>query len=404
MTVDEKIRNAASETRSAFSGRPHPPITRIGNRAAVRRFVAVAAGALLVFATIGVAGWVAVGGSADVAETADTPPPTPAPSQPSVTEPTDNTIPPTTTPDSAVPADDGLSDTSAIPEGWRSDFPEDGEFLLLDSGIAFAAFPQPESEENDWWVSIARAEHFDGSHTFGPDDQAVNVDQIPEVFVLLAFGDETSEVVVAGFAPADASTVEITFGKTPVTIDRVFQRTEVGRSVFVGSFPAELILDQESPLPIDISATDADGQEIPLPSVEYQGSSVNDQYTGPITSDLFRIPPPLITGSTTSGSRPEVVACQGGPGVDDVPPNQGREIANGEVLSTPRAVLEALLGGELSDSWYPHGGFIEMAMDDGTIAYAVPFNDDLASGAVVLIEVAPVADGWTVTSWETSGC
>lgn len=401
MTVDEKIRNAASETRSAFSGRPHPPITRIRSRAAVRRFVAVAAGAVLVFATIGVAGWVAMGGSADMAETADTPLPTPAPSQPVVTE---DASPSTTTRGSTVPADDGLSDTSAIPEGWRTDFPEDGEFLLLDSGIAFAAFPQPESEENDWWLSIAQAEHFDGSHSFGPDDQGVNVDRIPEVFVLLAFSDETSEVVVAGIAPAGASKVDITFGKTPVTIDRVFQRPEVGRSVFVGSFPAELILDQEPPLPIEMSATDADGHEVPLLSVGYQSASVNDQYTGPITSELFRIPPPLIADSITADSLPEVVECQGGPEADDVPPNQGREIADGEVLPTPRGALEALLGGELSDSWYPHGGYVEIAMDDGTIAYAVPFNDDLASGAVMLIEVAPVADGWAVTLWEGSGC
>ncbi|HEX9865948.1 MAG TPA: hypothetical protein VGC03_13365 [Acidimicrobiia bacterium] len=399
MTVDQKVREAASETRSAFAGRPRPPIGRLASRAVVRRFTAVAASILLVFATIGVAAWV---GSGDVAGTADTPPVTSATSQP-VTEPTVNTVPPTTAPTSTLPDDDGLSDTSAIPEGWRNDFPEDGQFLLLDSGIALAAFPESESE-NDWWMTIAHAPHIDGIHEFGPDDQGTTLPGMPEVSLLVAFSDERPEIVVAGIAPADTSTIEIRFGDATIKVDRVFQRGEVGRSVFVGSFPSELLASQNPPIPVEMSATGAGGQQITLPDIRYQGSSGNHEYAGPITPELFRIPPPLIADSITADSLPKVVSCQGGPGVENPPANRGGEITDGEVLPSPETALRALLAGELRDTWYPQGGYIEIALPDGTTAYAVPFNGDLNSGAVMLIEVERTPDGWTVTSWEGSGC
>ncbi|HVR79588.1 MAG TPA: hypothetical protein VMS99_14495 [Acidimicrobiia bacterium] len=399
MTVDQKVREAASETRSAFAGRPRPPITRLASRAAVRQFTAVAASVLLVFATIGVAAWM---GSGDAAETADTPPVTSATTQP-VTETTVNSVPPTTAPTSTLLGDVGLSDTSAVPEGWRNDFPEDGRFLLLDSGIALAAFPVPESE-NDWWMTIAQAPHIDGIHEFGPDDQGTALAGMPEVSLLVAFSDERSEIVVAGIAPADTSRIEIRFGDAKVTVDRVFQRAEVGRSVFVGSFPSELLASQNPPILVEMSATDADGQQITLPDIGYHGSSGNDEYAGPITSELFRIPPPLIADSITADSLPEVVSCQGGPGVENPPANRGGEITDGEVLASPETALQALLAGDLSDSWYPQGGYIEAALPDGTTAFAVPFNGDLNNGAVMLIEVEQTPNGWTATSWEGSGC
>ena len=403
MTVEDRIREAARETRSAFSGRRHAPIARIANQAAFQRFIAVASGIVVVFATIGLAGWFAFGGSGGIATAPDAPPTT-AETQPATTSPTAETSTPTTTPEEAQPADDGLSDTSAMPEGWRNDFPDDGQFLLLDTGIALAAFPNSDSED-EWWMSVATAPHLDGMHNFGPDNQGVSMVGMPEVLLLLAFDDERSEFVIAGIAPANADQVELKFGDaTPVTVDRVFQRAEVGRSVFVGSFPYGFLLDQEGPLPVEMSATGADGQEIPTPAVGYQGSAVNDQYTGPITSDLFRIPPPLIVDSVTADSLPEVISCQGGPGVEDPPANQGREITDGEVQPSPRAALESLLAGELSDSWYPHGGYIEITLPDGTTAYAVPLNSDLNDRAVMLIEVEQTAGGWTVTSWEGSGC
>lgn len=399
MTVDQKVREAASETRSAFAGRPRPPIGRLASRAVLRRFTAVVASILLVFATIGVAAWVGLG---DAAGTADTPPVTSATTQP-VTEPTVRTVPPTTAPTSTVLDDDGLSDTSAIPEGWRNDFPEDGQFLLLDSGIALAAFPESESE-NDWWMTIAHAPHIDGTHEFGPDDQGIALAGMPEVSLLVAFSDERPEIVVAGIAPADTSTIEIGFGDANVTVDRVFQRAEVGRSVFVGSFPSELLTSQKPPIPVEMSATDAGGQQITLPDIGYQSSSGNHEYAGPITPEMFRIPPPLIADSITADGLPEVVSCQGGPGVENPPANRGGEITDGEVVPRPETALQALLAGELSDSWYPQGGYIEVALPDGTTAFAVPFNGDLNNGAVMLIEVEQRANGWTATSWEGSGC
>jgi hypothetical protein len=131
---------------------------------------------------------------------------------------------------------------------------------------------------------------------------------------------------------------------------------------------------------------------------------VTDQYSGPITSALFNIPPQLIVDSITADSLPEVVNCQGGPGVGSPPANRGGEITDGEVLPSPETALEALLARDLGDSWYPQGGYIEMALPDGTTAYAVPFNGDLNDGAVMLIEVEQTASGWTATSWEGSGC
>lgn len=403
MSVDRMIRDAALETRAAFSERPHPPTTRIANRAVVHRFASVATGVVLVVATIGVAGWVVAGGPGSVVQ-APAPPDTAVTATSPSGGSTHTTLPSTTVPASTVAVDDGLSDRSAIPEGWRDDFPEDGRFLLLDSGIALAAFPNPDSA-NDWWISVAQGPDFVSTHSFGPADQGVGMSGVPEAWILLAFSDDRSEFVLAGIAPADASTIEVAFGDAePVTIDRVFERPEIGRTVFIGSFPARLLLELEPPVPVHVSVADTAGEELELPEIGHQGSSVRQGYAGPITGDLFVVPPPLLTDSITADSLPEVVSCQGGPGVDDPPPNRGREITDGDVLPSARAALEALLAGELSDSRYPHGGYVEIGLGDDSTAYAFPLNGNLEDGAVVLIEVARTTGGWTVTSWETSGC
>lgn len=404
MTLDGKIRKAATETRETFSGRRHPPIARIANRALVRHAAAMAVGALFVLGTVGVAGWMALGGSGSAATAPpETAAATLAPVPSTSPEASNESVPATTMPPTTVPADDGLSDPSAIPDAWSEGLPEGSRALLMDSGIALIAHPWLETDGGGWYLTMMEAARFNASFNFGPADEEYVEGELAEIYMMLSVDDESQDAVVSGLAPLDTTTITLTFGEAaPITIDRVFPRPGVDRAAFVASIPVS-VFDQEGPITVEFDAFDASGDVVPHPEVTFHGSSVNDAYAGPITSELFIIPPPLIADSITADTLPDVGLCQGGPGVE-VPPNQGREISDGKVLPTARGALEAILADELSDSWYPHGDYVEIGLPDGSVAFAVPFDGDLANGAVMLIEVAPLAGGWTVTAWEGSGC
>jgi hypothetical protein len=126
--------------------------------------------------------------------------------------------------------------------------------------------------------------------------------------------------------------------------------------------------------------------------------------------------PPLVVGTGEADAAPPVIRCQAPAGVR-TPANQGGPVTDSGVHATPTDALEAFLEGPQVPSAHfdgPSGrqlrqptiarrGYDEFRLDDGTIAYGKRFDGDLGS-FVVVIRIGRAGDGWSVTSWEGSGC
>lgn len=111
----------------------------------------------------------------------------------------------------------------------------------------------------------------------------------------------------------------------------------------------------------------------------------------------------LVIETRTVEIVPEVVACQG-------PSEEATisdSIADPVVYPTPTEAVAAYV--ETVDRW-PDVGYVEFLEPDGTITYGRAFELDPMSaptpddGLVIAVSVVPLADGWAVDSWESSGC
>jgi hypothetical protein len=116
----------------------------------------------------------------------------------------------------------------------------------------------------------------------------------------------------------------------------------------------------------------------------------------------------LIVETVETSNIPEVVTCQGGPEVEDVPPNKTGNTPNGSTFDTPEDALQDLLSTEVADTW-PKKGYFKLVTPDGNIVFGNPYDDMSpeprpSNGLVISVTVDQVYDGWTVTQWETSGC
>jgi hypothetical protein len=115
----------------------------------------------------------------------------------------------------------------------------------------------------------------------------------------------------------------------------------------------------------------------------------------------------LIVETIETNTIPEVLACDGGPGVDFVP-RKSDTTPNGPVFGTPEEALQHLLNTEVAETW-PNVGYFELVSLDGTVTYGNPLDDNSPdprpdNGLVISVTVIEVESGWTVTKWETSGC
>jgi len=116
----------------------------------------------------------------------------------------------------------------------------------------------------------------------------------------------------------------------------------------------------------------------------------------------------LVVETLETSEIPEVIECQGGPGVEDTPPNKTGTAPDGPVFDTPEEALEDLLSTEVADTW-PKTGFFELVTPDGTVTYGNPYDDMSPdprpeNGLVISVTVVEGDTGWSVTQWETSGC
>jgi hypothetical protein len=115
----------------------------------------------------------------------------------------------------------------------------------------------------------------------------------------------------------------------------------------------------------------------------------------------------LIVETIETDTIPEVLACDGGPGVDSVPRKTGTT-PDSTVFGTPEEALQDLLGTDVAATW-PKVGYFELVSSNGTVTYGNPYDDNSPdprpdNGLVVSVTVIEVEGGWTVTEWETSGC
>lgn len=412
MALDDTMRRAAAETRAAMAGRRREPMAQVRRRVVMQRVFAVAAGAAAVFLTVGVVG---LGGSGDVellpvgdgvATTADLPLTTTtvtAQESPTI-EPTTTAV--TTTSVSPVLGEgEGLSDPAGLPEGWPgSIYGEIGietQLLLKDDGIGIVATYLLDEDYGDHWEVLVATDHrFEIELRFGIERVP---GELPELMVGFAIDDDDPLISVFGLAPFTAESVSISVGGAePVTMDRIYRRPDVNRSVFRGSIPQSAFL-VTPPIAVLVNLTGPVGTEPSAYPVEIQSTVKQLSYDGPITSELFETAGPLISDAVVVDSFPEVVECEYGERTD-TPPNQGRLVTGGALLPSPVAALEAILDGELADSWFPHGGYVEFTDSMGNVAFGVPFGGDPDQLLVMLIEVTEVDGGWTVSRWEGSGC
>jgi hypothetical protein len=116
----------------------------------------------------------------------------------------------------------------------------------------------------------------------------------------------------------------------------------------------------------------------------------------------------LVVETLETTEVPEVVECQDGPGVEDVPPNKAGTTPDSSVFDTPEEALQDILGTDIAETW-PNVGYFELVAPDGTVTYGNPLDDNSPdprpdNGLVISVTVIEVEGGWTVTEWETSGC
>jgi hypothetical protein len=390
MALDDRMRRAAAELRGAVAGRRGEPIGAVRHRSRLQRGLAAVAGATVVLVGVGVGVLGARG--VDRVEL------TPVAGEHPTTMVVDSTTTATAAPSpatSTAPPGDGLSEAggSAVAR-WLQDMGPGAELLLAERGVALAAAPSA----SGWDLMIKEDSRFDALYRFG----AVDPGGDRQWFIELAVDAADPMVTVFGTAPVGIADLRISFGaETSVEMEAVYRRETVGRAVFMGRIdPADLVAN--APVDVQIWMVTTAESEIQVPRLEFTGGWVSAGYEGPITTELFAPPVPLVTDSITVDAFPDVYPCEGGRRAD-IAPNVGRVVDDGTAYRSPEAALEGILTGELSTLNFPHRGFVEMRDTSGNVAYGFPLEGDQRN-FIMLIEVAPVADGWTVVSWEGSGC
>lgn len=215
-----------------------------------------------------------------------------------------------------------------------------------------------------------------------------------------------SNVTVFGLVPSGAVKVELQWETgASLMFDRVFTRPNMGLAVFIGVVEEAEIAERTARTPgipavmvADSDATTAD----PAASIESAGYGTScgtmsfGDYSGPIASELFITPVPLIVGSDTIDENPEVLTCE-----DPEYPNQGEIVTDLEIHASPVAALEAFLAQVNSDEVaLDEYGYTEFAKPDGTILFGHRYD----YGFGIVISAIPVDGGWTIDRWEAAGC
>jgi hypothetical protein len=374
MRLEEKLRRTAEELEGAISGR-RPELERVMRR---RRF----GGPLIALATAAAILIPAVVASLVIL-------PNQTPPSGLAARPADDPAPATTalpTETIEVPEEgDGLSQLSELSKDWSSPFGEDASTLLAEDGVALVAYEAPGamSETYETWAD-AEGDPF----VLGVGGA------IPETVVWVLNQPDT-EPTVFGIVPTGTTSVELDVRGLPhITTDRVYQRPEVDRAVFVATVDEPTLGDGDG-----LVLGDGSGNKttVKLQADEVAAESEPDNV---ISLQSFFVAQPLITGSTEVANLPEAIECQAPEGVT-TPANRSGE-GDGEILATPEGALEAFIAGFDEQPAIGSDGYHKLTAGGETIGFGVEFEG--GSGYVTVVGVNRVDGGWTVTTWNASGC
>jgi hypothetical protein len=136
-------------------------------------------------------------------------------------------------------------------------------------------------------------------------------------------------------------------------------------------------------------------QTVQLTAFDTDATRVNDTINQ-LEQHRFASTRPLVSGSRTADTAPDVVPCPTPPGASS--PNRGGSVSGLGVYPTPEGALDGFVK---ADQTLIQFGYQEFRLPDGLITYAVrnPLGD-----WVTVIHAAPSEGGWTVDSWTGSGC
>jgi hypothetical protein len=424
MGIDDRLHRAAADARSSVAGRRGEEIRTVQRRVAAQRIAAFGLGAVVVLVGVGLAVLANSGtGTELVSPTGDVTTTTALPTTTTVSSTTTSEATETTSPEIAntiaPPGGDGLSDIDSLPSGLTESLGDGSVILLAEHELGIVAAPSVEYP-NKWDLSF-----WDGLRDvvldFGSDHKP---EETPELVVRLLINQDDPVVTVHGVAPLGVYELALPFGnqipddpadiewgewdESMIVIDEFYQRPEVNRSVFVGTFDKSLLTNASTPIRFETWFTMDDKPDPALGDIfltfGFQGGRISSSYTGPITTDMFLPPQDLVVDSMTVDSLPTVATCDAPAGVEP-PSNQGRVVDDSTVFPTPMGAFEAIMNGELSDSWFPQNGYIELVVpSDQAVVYVKPLTETLDEEVVMLIEIQRVDDGWAVTRWEGSGC
>ena len=423
MGLDNKLHRAAADARSAVAGRHGEEIRVLRRRVAAQRILAFGLGAAVVLIGVGLAVLPSRSGNTELISPASEVTTSTVPTTTTVSSTTTQQVPVTTIPEIAntiaPPGGDGLSDIDSLPPDLEVSLGEGSVALLAERGLGIAAAPSVEYAGE--WDFYFFDQPYEVLLDFGGEYKPA---ETPELVVRFLVNQDDPVVAVYGIAPLGVYELALPFGDqipddptgiewgewddSMIVIDEFYQRPEIGRSVFIGTFDKSLLTSASAPIRFETWFTTSDQLDPALTDMfltfGFQGGRISDSYTGPITAEMFLPPQDLVIDSMNVDSLPTVAICDAPDGVES-PPNQGRVVDNTTVLPTPMAAFEAIMDGELADSWFPHSGYIELVVpDDQVVAYVKPIAETLEDQVVMLIQIERVDDGWAVTRWEGSGC
>lgn len=385
MSIDDRLRTAARDVVQAPDPSPAPPTSTFETRMRVRTALAAATTvtALVVLMFV-------------VTELG-------APSRETVTElpalprtelaETDPTIVPPSSPTTRVVLSDGFAGIDDLPAGFLDPLSSDGNQLLLaEDGAVLAAFRFEDASGGEYW-NLAVDPTFDLTFMLTTDTPA---EEMPEVWVGFGVDNGDSSVVVFGLVPGGVEVVSVSLGeKNILRTTAVFERTNVERSVFVGVVDESVFTTIKNG-PLRVLTTDDNGISTVTEIWGVGMAGDAEGYNGLVTFDMFE--PPLIVGVHSTGEAPDVVLCESGTGF--ALPNRSGTIEGGPVFPFPDLALRAFLRDSDEDPPLPQAGYLEIPLVDEAWVYGV----DGAGGFVTVITVSQTLDGWSVTSWEASGC
>lgn len=372
MNLDQKLRQTGDELDRVVSGRrPPSAFHRRDHRGPV---VAVATAAAILAPVIVISALVfnpsepglsdPVGSTPDQPETATT-----------------TTRPSTTT----TRIGDGLSQADQLPPGWDRGLGAEAALVLAEDGIALAV-----SEEGGFGFTTL---------AMGATAGRTVVDsggEIPDTAVWVETVSGNRKATVFGLVALGTIHVDIQVdGVTHLSTDRVYQRPEIGRTVFIGTLDASNLRQAGSDWQITTTSPEDVRSVVALDTPE-----AGDDPKG-VSVRMLLAKRPLVVGRIDVDLLPRAVPCQP-PDDVEAPANKRESLPGARTYSTPGDALHRFITDTASQHQLATSGYVELHTSERLIGYGIEFEG--GPGFVTVVSVDQTELGWAATGWEASGC